>query len=246
MKKIYCLVVIVAFLVQILDAQEMSSGFQWGVKGGGTVATQRWGQWNTQPLFRYHGVVFIESAGSSKSALYTSLGYHARGSAFRNLFYTDPFTGQLRRGGSRPFIFHNVALVAGAKSKREQSEGLSYYYALGMRGEVTVKTNLDRIDLNNPQQSFLSAYVPIDNNVRRFNFGFDIAGGVEKKFTEFTTGFLELTISPDFSRQYIQFPIAGVTDPFTRQPITVPGQSIRNFTIELSLGVRFMRKVIYE
>lgn len=246
MKKVFYIFLISFFVAQLLQAQEMSSGFQWGVKGGGTVANQRWGQWNTQPLFRYHGVAFVESLGSSKSSLYSSLGYHARGSAIRVLPYTDPFTGQLRRGFSRPFIFHNIALVAGAKSKREQNEDLSYYYAFGMRGEVTVKTNLQRIDTENPGQNFVSAFEPIDNNVRRLNFGFDIAGGVERKISEFTTGFLELTISPDFSRQYQQFPIQGIRDPWSGNLTTIPGQSIRNLSLELSLGLKFLRKVIYE
>lgn len=246
MKKVFIIFLNIFLFSHYHNAQEMSSGFLWGIKGGGTMATQKWGQWNTQPLFRYHGVAFIESAGSSKSSLYTSLGYHARGSAIRNLFYTDPFTGQLSRGSSRPFIFHNIALVAGAKSKREQSEDLGYYYAFGLRGELTVKTNLDRIDTEKTQQNYLSAYVPIDNNVRRLNFGFDIAGGVEKKISEFTTGFLELTISPDFSRQYQQFPIQNVRDPWSGATITIPGQSIRNLTLELSVGMRFLRKVIYE
>lgn len=246
MKKNYTLVFALFLITNLTFAQEMSSGFYWGVKGGGTVATQRWGQWNTQPLFRYHGVAFIESAGTSKSSLYTSLGYHARGSAIRVLPYNDPFTGQLTRGFSRPFIFHNIALVAGAKSKRGQNEDMNYYYAFGMRGELTVKTNLQRIDTEKPGQSFVSAYEPIDNNVRRLNFGFDIAGGVEKKMSEYVTGFLELTLSPDFSRQYQQFPIQNVRDPWSGQLTTVPGQSIRNLTLELSLGVRFLRKVIYE
>lgn len=221
-------------------------GSRWGIKVGPTMATQRWGAWNTQPLFRYNGSVFWESIGTESGAVYAQWGYHSRGSAIRVAPYQDPFTGTLRRGFTTPYVFRNVGMTLGAKKRNEYREGMKYYYTFGMRGEFTVNTNLVKIDPTDPTQSLVGLYEPVDNNVRRLNWGMDIGFGVEKTISELITGIAEITISPDISRQYRQYPIPNVRDPFSGAITTIPGQEIRNLSIELSVGIRFWRKVIYE
>ena len=58
-------------------------------------------------------------------------------------------------------------------------------------------------------------------------------------------GFLEISGSPDFSFQYNQGPIDNVIDPFGGPNRSIGQRQIRNFTIEISFGLRFLRKWSY-
>lgn len=223
------------------DDEPIVGGTQWGFKAGGTLGTQR-GLGGNQPLIRYHGVAFLESGGNENSSLYMALGYHARGSAQRGFFNNG--TNSIRFHQNH--VFHNVGLSLGVKKKSDYRNDAKYFYSFAMRGEWTVKTNLPYVDLDDPSKSTGSGYFSLlDNYVRRLNWGMDIGGGFEKKLSELTVGFIEFTISPDLSRQYRL--IGGLTyRDFLGNIQTLPSQEARNLSIELSVGIRFWHKVIYE
>jgi hypothetical protein len=209
--------------------KEEVGGRKWGIKLGPTVGLNG----SSNPLFRYHGAVFIEG-GREKNALYAEIGYHARGFS-NNYQLISQTTGQVSGYRFIPTIFHNVGLSLGMK-KRNSSDGkIRKFYAFAMRGEVNVGSNLP--DRNNPQQVQQSSnYGFFSNNIRPFVWGMDISGGFEKQVTNLVIGFLEFTVSPDLSLQYglpIQSPSGG-------------GTTSRNLSLELSLGFRFWNKVIYE
>jgi hypothetical protein len=131
------------------------------------------------------------------------------------------------------------------KKKYEFKENLKYYYMFAMRGEYTAKTNLPYLDIQNPQQQGLINNTMFSNYVRRFNWGMDIGGGIERPITELITGFVEFTLSPDFSFQY-RFANLGVTQNPTGTTNSVFTSGFKNLSMELSVGVRFWHKVIYE
>lgn len=228
------------FLQNTSNAQS-SSGFYWGVKSGMTVGTQKWNGSDRSPLLRYHGVLFVESAGNEKSSFYAQAGYHIRGSAVRYSAYQDQ-SGVLRAGFTDGYQFRNVSISTGVKQKFAYKDNVKYFYGFGLRGEYTINTNLPKGD------NVYSLYFPIDdpNTVRRFNGGMDFIGGFEMKFSDLIGGVLQFTLSPDVTKQYFSVPIPNVRDPYSGQSVTIPAQDIRNLSLEISLGIRFLRKVIYE
>lgn len=221
--------------------QEVVGGFKWGFKGGPTIATQKWNGNDRNPLLRYHGVVFIESYGT-KSSLYAQAGYHVRGSSTRYGAWQDPLTGKYYAGFSEGYQFRNVSLSVGANSYKKLKEDLRYFYAFGIRGEYNLNTNLPKGD------EIYSPYFPFDDptTVKKVVAGMDISGGFEKKLSDLTEVFLQFTLSPDLTRQYFQFPLNNIRDPYTGQNVNIPQQDIRNLSLEVSLGIKFWRKVIYE
>lgn len=239
MKKLALLIVLGVFITSVLCAQDepLVGGMQWGFKLGPSMGMRG----GTSPLFRYHGVAFIEGGGNENSSLYAAVGYHARGIAprFTPLSLTPTF-----RTVSIPSVFHNISLSFGMKKKYDYANDLKYYYLFGMRGEFTAKTNLPYLDVQNPKQQQQINNTMFSNYVRRFNWGMDIGGGLERPFSELVTGFLEFRISPDFSFQY-RFANLGTT-PNTGIASSVFTNGFKNLSLELSLGIRFWNKVIYE
>jgi hypothetical protein len=225
-------------------------GSVFGIKGGPALTTQQWQSFDRDPLLRWQGDVFVESLAEENSvALFASLGYHPKGSAIRNQIGQNFFnnSGQLFRIPPQRFIFHNVSLILGAKQKFDMpGRDAKFFYALGVRGDYTVDTNLDEFEeFNNNFVSF--ALYPIDNTqfIREINYGITVGGGMEYALSEFVGLSLELNFHPDFSLQYEQPEIPNVTNPFTFQPDSIPERRIRNLALEVSLGLRFLRKVIY-
>jgi hypothetical protein len=242
--KKYSFVFAFLFFAKILiaqDEEEVVGGFKWGIKGGPTIATQKWSGNERNPLFRYHGVAFIESYGT-KSSVYAQAGYHVRGSSTRYGAWQDPLTGQYYRGFSQGYQFRNTSLSVGAIQYKEFRESLRYFYGFGIRGEYNINTNLPKGD------QIFSAYFPYDDpaTVKKLVGGMDISGGFEKKMGDLTDIVLQFTLSPDFTRQYFQFPIPNIRDPYTGQNTNIPQQDIRNLSLEVSLGIKFWRKVVYE
>ncbi len=241
--------IVIFFSLQNLNAQvpedveENYGGFAWGIKSGLTVGTQKWNGTDRNPLLRYHGVLFMESIRNPNSALYGQIGYHIRGSSVQFASFVDQQTANLFRGFSEGYQFKNIVLGVGMKQKKDFRNNLKYFYGFGLRMEFTAKTNLPKLDTGNPYFGFF----PFDDpaTVKRLLGGFDVSGGFEMKFSEMVGGILQFTISPDFSRQYLQFPVNNVRDPFTGQNTTIPGQDIRNLSLEVSLGIKLLRKVIY-
>lgn len=237
----------ILFLLIISNVSLVAQSKLYGIKGGLTVGSQRWNEgttYNNSLLFRYHGDIFVENAPeNNQSVLFAQLGLHTRGSAFRFRGGTafDPVS--LRevevKGYTEPFVFNNVALILGAK-RRGVANRPNAYYSVGLRVEYTVSTNLDKFDQNT---IFYSAY-PQNAFVRKFNYGLSIAGGWEMKISDLIGGVLEISVHPDISRQYFRGSFRAY-DPYTKQYYNTTEQQIRNMTIEISLGLNFLRKVVY-
>lgn len=212
------------------------------------MATQQWQSFDRQPLLIPHGDFFIEDVPESNTfSLFASLGYHPRGSAIRNQVGQNFFNGQQVRIPPQRFVFHNASLVLGAKQKFDIGrENARFFYAIGIRGEYTFDTNLEEFsEFNSAFASFATFPVDDPTYIREINYGVTLGGGMEYTLGEFVGMSLEFNIHPDFSFQYEQPEIPNVTDPFTNQQRTIPERQIRNISFEVSLGFRFLRKVIY-
>ena len=236
MKKWYLL-----FFLMGLVLTSWAQGSAFGVKGGLTMGFQKWNDFDQQPLFRYHGIVFIESLGDN--VLFAQAGYHVKGSALRNLRFTNPISGNIGSVPAQDFQFRNVSLTVGAKKKHNMGTGNSKaYYMLGLRGDYTINTNLKEYE--NPNYPFITSW-PTDSWVRRFNYGMTVGGGFEFPFSELMGGMLEFTLNPDLSKQYYQPAIDNVYDPYTGTNRSIRERRITNITLEVTFGLRFLRVVEY-
>jgi hypothetical protein len=236
----------VCFCLALTDLS--AQGFAFGVKGGLTIGIQNWEGFEMDPLFKYHGIFFLESISEEdRFALYSQLGFHQKGSALRNRMVFNNINGQPFRPPAREFIFNNISLGVGAKQKFEfGGENSKAYYLLGVRADYTADTNLDeytRFIEANP--SF--AIYPIDDTqfIREFNYGITVGGGIEFALSEFIGTLIEFTVNPDFSLQYEQPEIPFIQDPWTGNTRSIPQRRIRNLTFEVTAGFRFLRKVEY-
>ncbi len=233
MKRLCFLVVASCFLFTA-DAQN----FWFGPKIGPTVAFQQWNNFDRQPLFTNHAAIFIESYAEEddSGSVYAQIGFHTRGSSIR---FTNGFTSDIFSEGIE---FNNISLQGGIKRFLTNTALSSTYYSVGARLEYTVNTNLQ--DQNS---EFFDPFFPIDNFTNKFNYGISFGGGYKYNFSQLFGGFIELSFHPDISYQYQQaaLPI-GVTNPFTGSVQTIAERQIRNLTVELSVGINILRKVIYE
>lgn len=227
-------------------------GFYFGLKGGLTVGIQKWDQsFQRDPLLRYHGIIFTESySEEDKTALFAQLGYHVKGSAIRTYRTVVQFPdGTFRDVPARqtPFEFENISLSVGAKQKFPLGLGSNkVFYMIGIRGDYTVNTNLRPV--NAEEFGVYNLIFPFEEFVNKFNFGAILGGGIQFEFTELVGGVLEFTVNPDFTRQYNQPEIPNVINPnpnFGSGTITIRERQISNTTFEVTLGLRFLRKVIY-
>jgi hypothetical protein len=225
----------------MMDAQSYAVA----IKGGGTMGIQQWSGVERSPLFAYHGMVAIESADDDeKYSLYSELGYHERGSALRNAQFTDFSSGNIFDLPAQRFQFNNVALTLGAKSKTRISPYVLATYGFAVRGEYTVSTNLgDYEDINN-QFGGIPVF-PLEEFVRNWNYGINVMGGFEYEMSEYVNAIIELRVCPDFSAQYLQPEVPNVRNPTTGQNTTLREERIVNVSVELSVGLRFLRKIIY-
>lgn len=230
-----------------------AQSYAFGVKGGLTVGIQQWGASfdSREPLFRYHGIAFIESAEEDEPwALFAQGGYHIKGSAIR----TFRQTVQLPDGSTRtfpareiPFEFRNASVTLGAKQKFNLGiTETKWYYLFGIRVDYTLSTKLrpDFIEETDPYALFY----PFDDFVNKFNYGVSIGGGIELPLGELVGAVLEVTFNPDFSLQYNQPAIENVINPnpfASSRTTTIQERQIRNATFEVTLGFRFLHKIIY-
>ncbi len=223
-------------------------GYLWGVKGGLSLGRQDWTGLETEFAVLKHGALFLESIpAGGKFSLYGQLGYHQRGAN----------TGRRRFnviGGSRvtapsdKFIFHNVSLGVGGKQVIKYTTLADLYYTIGLRVEYNFDTNLDEFEPTGAQGVNFRADYPIEDYqyIKRVVYGASFGAGGIFPISDGIGAFVELTAHPDVSLQYSQGSIDNVIDP-TRPggTRTIGARDIRNFTIELSVGFRFLRKWRY-
>ena len=228
-----------------LNAQE-SGGFYFGIKGGPTIGFQRWNNFQRDPLFRYHGIIFIESASEENVGLFAQAGYHVKGSAIRVLPF---FSSSLNRdvsGFTTPFEFKNASLTVGAKQKFDFGLDKKFYYLFGLRAEYTIDTKLRPDGI--PEDDPCLIFYPFEDGVQRFNYGLTVGGGLEFTLSDFVGLLLEFTVSPDISRQYRQPELTNVLScglgPSSSNR-TIGEREITNTALEISLGFRFLRRIEY-
>jgi hypothetical protein len=219
------------------------------LQGGLTAGLQKWdNSFDREPLFAEHVALSIESVDNEKNtgSIFLQIGYHVKGSAlrFRYYDYNSGFPGGV---STEPYKFRNLSLVLGAKQKfvRGTSGTSRYYYFGGVRGDYTVSTNLDELATKHSQSSFYNAGIyPFTGYVNKFMFGVSAGIGAEFAFSELIGGEVKLSVSPDFTLQYNQPPIPNV---IVYSGVTsISERRIRNTAIELSFGLRLLRKVIVE
>ncbi len=238
------LVFVFAFFLFLHFAQ--AQGAAYAVKGGLTLGFQKWDSQlgRRNPLTDYHIIASIEELPEDpRFTIFAQLGYHSRGTSMRTRLFT---TSGRRFDQNFSIKFNNIALAVGAKKKLGNLGRLTPYYMLGVRGEYTIKTNLAQFEKYN---NCYPIY-PIDKKeyIKKFNYGAIFGGGFEFPFTDLIGGLLEFSVSPDFSNQYEQPALSGIINQCnsgSSQPINVPERKISNITFEITLGLRFLRKVEY-
>ena len=216
-------------------------GYVFGIKGGPTLAIQQWNAFERDPLLRYHGDIFIESLDDANQfTLFAQGGYHIKGSSIR-FDFVPIGTGSVRRFTDN-FQFRNLSVVLGAKQKFDFGVSNKLFYSFGVRGDYTLSTKLrpTGIDETDP----VAAFYPFDGFVNKFNYGISVGGGLEFPLSEFVGLSLEGIISPDFSLQYNQPDIPNIIVPGGSNRV-ISERRIRNITIEVSLGLRLLRKIEY-
>ncbi len=232
---------------QFLDLLDNEGGYLFGIKAGPSIAAQNWSGLQTSPLLTYHGDLFLESIpAQGQFSLWTSLGYHIRGSRITRRNGVD-FSGNIFRIPGESFQFRNLSLAAGGKQVFKYTALGDIFYTLGVRLEYNISTNLGDFDeLNNLGNVRL--FYPLNSYdfIRRVTYGVSAGGGIDIPLSETVGAFIMVTVAPDLSMQYNQPPIDNVVDPFRPgQTIQLSERRIRNFSLEISAGFRFLRKIIY-
>ena len=81
--------------------------------------------------------------------------------------------------------------------------------------------------------------------VQRWMAGFSVGGGLEFDISELVGAQVQISVNPDVTPQYRQNAIPNVID-ICNQGLTysIPERRIRNTTVEISVGLRLLKKVI--
>lgn len=243
----YCLLGITGLSAQYIDLTDNEGGYLFGIRGGASLGSQNWSGFEMRPLLTYHGDLFIESIPvEGKFSLWSSLGYHIRGSRINTRRAFD-LNGNNFRVPGETFEFQNLSLAVGGKQVFKYLPVGDIFYTLGIRLDCNVDTNLDNFDELDRTSIAVRGFFPFENRewVRRFTYGVVMGGGIDIPLSEKVGAVVQLTASPDFSFQYNQPPIENVINPFQAGNTTLEERRIRNFTLELSVGFRFLRKVEY-
>jgi len=224
-----------------------TQGVAFGLKGGPTLAVQKWDNSDRDPLFAYHFIASVESlAEEGEVSIFAQLGYHTRGSAIRirSFQFNDFTTGAPRtyNGNTTKYDFQNLGLSVGVKQRFMRNIGV-FHYLLGLRGEYNLSNGLDQFEEFPPS---VQSGFPSPAGVNDFTFGFIFGGGFELPLSDYIDATIELTINPDFTKQYYQPPFNNAFNPFSgNNDRSIPELNIRNNSIELTVGFRFKRVVEY-
>ena len=215
------------------------------INAGPSVGFQKWDNGgDRQLLFKCHASLAVESVDNEddRGSLLAQFGYHVKGSANRYRFL---FQGGGISSFSEEFRYNNLSLLLAAKQKFPMgaSGRGRYFYFGGIRGDYTLSTNIDELSGQNP---IAAAYYPLVGAMNRWIVGVTVGGGLQFEFGELVGGQVSLSVNPDLTSQVNQ-PPGLVSDPFNPgQTISIPARRVRNTTIELSFGLRLLKKVVYE
>lgn len=213
---------------------------------GPTAGLQKWDNSSgREPLFQYHAALSLETINNedNRGSFYMQLGYHVKGSATRYRFFN---INNNAPGGTftERFKFNNFSFSLGVKQRFKESNSgmMRYFYFGGLRGDYTYSTNIDALTGSDPARKL---FYPLMGGVQRWMAGFSVGGGIEFDFSELVGCQIQLSVNPDVTPQYRQNAIPNVPDPWNPgQNITIPERRIRNTTVELSVGLRLLRKVV--
>ena len=216
---------------------------------GPTAGLQKWdNDAGREPLFQYHASLAMESINNEddRASFFMQIGYHVKGSA--NRFRYNNIVSGFPSGGTvtERFKFNNISLVLGAKQRFDLgASGRSrYFYFGGLRGDYTYSTNIDNI--SSASNTCNPAAYPHIGGLRRWIAGFSAGGGIEFAFSELVGGQIQLSVNPDVTPQYRQNPILNVIDLCNPGNVyNIQERRIRNTTVELSIGLRLLKKVVY-
>ena len=215
-------------LLTILSTTGWSQGTVYGVKGGFTLANQNFDAYTRQNIGTWHADVFLETLPEDKRyTLYAQLGPHTRGSSINFPAYTNQQGMNVSRS-TEDFRFLNLALQIGGKQKFEFKEDLNGYLMVGIRGEYNLSSSFPRF------------YENLEDEVNKVTYGVSFGAGIETLFSEYVGGLIEVSVHPDFGEQ--------VLIPAQQSLISsrvIPEKGIKNMSIEITLGLRFLHKVIY-
>lgn len=216
------------------------------ISAGPTIGIQKWdNSYNRQPLFQYHATFGMESINNDddRSSFLFEVGYHVKGSATRFRFLNS-YSGFPGGVYTERFKFNNFSLLLGAKQRLGTSSSATRLYYFGaLRGDYTYSTNID--NLANRNNSCNRALYPLIGGVQRWMAGFSVGGGAEFKISELVGVQIQLSVNPDVTVQYRQDPIPHILDPCNPgYEYNLEGQRIRNTTVEISFGLRLLKKVV--
>lgn len=240
MTRIVFVFILLTVFLNLLEAQ--STAYVFNV--GPSLGLQKWDNGgDRQILFAYHASLAIESVDNEndRGSIFAQFGYHVKGSANRLRFF---FQGGDIETYTENFRYNNLSLLLGAKQKFPfgSSGRARYFYFGGIRCDYTLSTNIDNLASRN---IYTFAYYPQVGAMSRWMGGVTVGGGIQFEFGELVGGQFSLSVNPDLTTQINQ-PSVTVIDPFNPgQTRTIPAQRIRNTTLELSLGLRLLRKVEY-
>ena len=231
----------IALIVVCLSSiRSDAQSFIFGPKFGPLIGVQQWNGQQRDALLAGHAAIFIESyREDDPSSLFAQIGLFQRGSAERNLVVNRGVGDLVRQ--SYTYKFSNVSLLLGAKRMLNMESKAKPFYTMGVRVEYTLKTNLDRFD-----SSPFAAYFPNNIFVNKLNYGISAGGGFQYQFGDLVGGTLEVTLSPDISKQYERPPVSGIVDPRNvGNTLSLGLQEVRNLSLEIGVSLRLLRKVEY-
>lgn len=235
-----------AFLLTVvLSGQTTAQSTAYVFNIGPTVGLQKWDNGgDRQLLFKYHFSVAAESVDNENdnASLFAQFGYHVKGSANRLQLL---FQGGGIETYTEEFRYNNLSLLLGAKQKFPAgASGRSrYFYFGGVRADYTLSTSIDELAGRNIYGSF---FYPQIGAMNRWMFGVSVGGGLQFELSELVGGQITLSVNPDLTSQVNQ-PPGLISDPFNPGGvINVGARRVRNTTLEISLGLRLLRKVVYE
>lgn len=188
------------------------------------MATQTWNGFDKDPLITWHADLYYENVPDvKKAAFFIEGGYHIRGYSYRNARFVND-VGEVIDSRIFRNRCHNISVMMGGKKYISTSGITKFYYGLGIRGELTVKSDFQ-------------LYQGYEEFVRKVNAGVTLSGGWQFPIFKDIQGVFELRVSPDFTKQ-IYAPPVTISNPITGMLQTFQEQNVRNVSFEVALGFR--------